>query len=578
MAQTKPTILALSSDNDIRTFFFEHIQRKNVNLLVRQTRERALHLLSISEISLMIIDRNLEDCSGLELIKEIKNSNIFFNDVPIYALGHEGKEEEECVQFFESGADDYSSVPIAPKVFKARVNKLLDWSVKQKNNPVKLSTQMDSKEIPGIFQLLETEQSTGVLQASHTKEYAQAILKNGQIIEAHTEFCQGKDAITEILAWPFAQIKFTEDESAPEKVEAPKPMNISSTLMDCVLDVDIYNDARKRLHDTEIAFSNGQRPLPTNSNRVAKQVVTMANSGLSLGEIYDSIRVNKRHLTLMIDQMIKADFIRLAPPPFDNYLTDNATTLRKINTVGVLSECKKSIQKLRFPLSKELSEVPFASSQIVIDHSYPSIILAGDDPEVVSHAFETLLKVAANSSNVHGTITSQRKGEKRTSLIFNKSSTIDLVKCAQKLDYHYLNNLHKDYNNCAMIIYCVSSLDNPSNQANHRNLRKLRKEFKVPFTVALLSEPAEGYEPTFIFECGKCTHKLKIEMSLEGSLGTCPICSTEVKTPDCLEYAKEKLHIIDSVPIVTLPSSADESWTNLLAMIFDDVIDNQKYR
>ena len=69
-----------------------------------------------------------------------------------------------------------------------------------------------------------------------------------------------------------------------------------------------------------------KNPLPANSNRVAKQVVTMANSGLSLGEIYDAVRVNKRHLTLMIDQMIKADFIRLAAPPFDNYLADNAQT------------------------------------------------------------------------------------------------------------------------------------------------------------------------------------------------------------------------------------------------------------
>jgi CheY-like chemotaxis protein len=578
MPHNKSTILALSSDYDTRMFFFDQIKRKDVNLLVRQTRELALHLLSISYISLIIIDRNLEDCTGLELIQEIKQSDLYFNDTPIYALGHKDKEEEECIEFFKSGADDYSASPVPPSIFQARVNKLLDWSIKQKNNPVKLSTQMDSKEIPGIFQLLETEQSTGILQASHSKEYAQAILHNGKIIEAHTEYCTGKDAITEILAWPFAQIKFTENADAPDQVDKPKTLNISAALMDCVLDVDIYNDAKKRLDDTELAFVHGTKSLPSNSNRVAKQVVTMANSGLSLGEIYDAIRVNKRHLTLMIDQMIKAGYIKIAPPPFDDYLRDNGQSLRAIRTTDSLEQCKEDLSKLRFPLSKELSEVPYASASILIDHSQPSIILAGDNSNTVKRAMETMLKVAANSSQVHAKTSSQRKGEKRTTLIFDKNTTIDLVCTAQKLDHHYLSNLQKDYPTCASIIYCISSLDNPSNQANHRNLRKLRNVFSVPFTVALLSEPAEGYEPTFTFECGKCTHKLKIEMNLEDSIGDCPICSTEVKTPDCLAYAKDKLHIADNIPIVTLPARSDSSWSALMSMICDDILDTQNYR
>ena len=67
-------------------------------------------------------------------------------------------------------------------------------------------------------------------------------------------------------------------------------------------------------------------------------------------------------------------------------------------------------------------------------------------------------------------------------------------------------------------------------------------------------------------------------MSLEGSLGSCPICGTEVKTPDCLQHAKEKLHIVENVPIVTLPSTAEQSWSTLLNMIFDDIIDNRNYR
>ena len=67
-------------------------------------------------------------------------------------------------------------------------------------------------------------------------------------------------------------------------------------------------------------------------------------------------------------------------------------------------------------------------------------------------------------------------------------------------------------------------------------------------------------------------------MSLEDSIGDCPICSTEVKTPDCLAYAKDKLHIADNIPIVTLPARSDSSWSALMSMICDDILDTQNYR
>ncbi len=580
MSNSKPTILALSNDQKTRQFFNQHLKPLDVNLIVRQSRDRCLHILSISEVALIVLDQQLEDCSGLELIKEIKQSDLFYSDVPIYAFGSEENKETDCINIFNAGADDYSTALPHEPIFVARVRKLLNWSEKQKNNPVKLATKMDAKEVPGILQLLETEKSTGTLIASYHKEHAQATLQNGMIIDAHTEYCTGKDAITEILAWPFAQIKFTEDPHAPDNIEKPKKLNISSALMDCVLDVDIYKDACKRLNNTEMAFTQGSKSLPAKSNRVAKQVVTMAHTGLSLGEIFETVRVNKRHLTLMIEQMIKADYIRIAAKPFDNYLTDNSNNLKFPNADALKSihSCRKQLATLDIPLTQELSKTPFASSSMILNADCTNLIIAGDDPKQLENVFKTLVQVAANTSHVHAKVSSQRKGEKRTKLIFRDQHSIDLISCTNKLDFHYLKSIHQDYKANMGVIYCISALDNPSNQLNQRNLRKLRNEFQVPFTVALIADdPLNGYEPSFTFECSNCTHKLQIEMSLEDSLGTCPICTEQLKTPDCLDYAKEKLQLQDYIPIVTLPSSDDDQWRDLLTMLLDDVLTNANY-
>ena len=196
MKNSKPTILALSGSAETRAFYREHLESDDTNLLIRQSRERGIHLLEISEISLLIIDHELEDGPGLELIQEIRKGDAYFNSVPIYGFGRADFREDDCIALFAEGADDYSSSLPNPEIFKARVTKLLRWHIQQTNNPVKLATKLDSKEVPGILQLLEAEKSTGVLTASHLKEKASATLQDGTIIAANSEYCNGKDAIT----------------------------------------------------------------------------------------------------------------------------------------------------------------------------------------------------------------------------------------------------------------------------------------------------------------------------------------------------------------------------------------------
>jgi DNA-binding response OmpR family regulator len=579
MKNSKPTILALSGSPETRAFYRKHLESDDTNLLIRQSRERGIHLLEISEISLLIIDHELEDGPGLELIQEIRQGDAYFNSVPIYGFGRSNFRENDCIALFTEGADDYSSSLPNPEIFKARVAKLLRWHIQQTNNPVKLATKLDSKEVPGILQLLEAEKSTGILTASHLKEKASATLQDGYIISANSEYCNGKDAITEILAWPFVQIKFIEDKQVPAAVKEPISINISSALMDCVLEVDIYHDATKRLNDPEMSFQSGTQHLPTNSNRVAKQVITLANTGLSLQEICETVRVNRRHLFLMIDQMVSADFLKVSPAPFENYINDSHKLLTSLNplTASIASNCKNQMKELELPLARTLSETKFISSAHPVEPG-PAIIIAGDNTENTNEIFKTISTIAANTSAMHDKIQSDRKGDLRTRLIFDNHMSLDLILCANKLDFHYLEKIQRDYPETAAVIYSISTLDAPSNHANRRNLRKLRERFHTPFTVALtVPQPEEG-EPQFVFECHNCTHKLSAEMDMEGATCSCPICNTEIVTPNCLSYAQQHLNLNPLVPVVTLAADSHELWRDLVDMVLDDIKGVYKYR
>ncbi|MFO7766554.1 MAG: response regulator [Pelovirga sp.] len=96
-----------------------HFELKTANCA-----EDAWSLLQTSDFSLLIIDVNLPDISGLELIKRIRQDQRFAS-VPILCISGVYRQDDDARQAFMAGANDFMTKSFHPEDFFARVNRLL---------------------------------------------------------------------------------------------------------------------------------------------------------------------------------------------------------------------------------------------------------------------------------------------------------------------------------------------------------------------------------------------------------------------------------------------------------------------
>ena len=79
-----------------------------------------VELMKSDSIDIVILDINLPDIDGFEVLKRIRS----FSNVPIVMLTVRGKEEDQA-RGLEMGADDYIVKPFRPRDLVARVNAVL---------------------------------------------------------------------------------------------------------------------------------------------------------------------------------------------------------------------------------------------------------------------------------------------------------------------------------------------------------------------------------------------------------------------------------------------------------------------
>ncbi|MBX9688939.1 MAG: response regulator transcription factor [Candidatus Obscuribacterales bacterium] len=83
--------------------------------------ESAKDFMRVIGYDLLILDWNLPDASGLELLKQLRQSG---NSVPVLMLTGHGDMEHKVIGF-ETGADDYLAKPFHEKELSLRVKALL---------------------------------------------------------------------------------------------------------------------------------------------------------------------------------------------------------------------------------------------------------------------------------------------------------------------------------------------------------------------------------------------------------------------------------------------------------------------
>ena len=566
--QTEERILVVAADNDFRNGMRKMLEKDGYIVLTRQSIERTMQLLELSEIYLIVTDFELEDGNFFQLIETLRKSDSFAAETPIYCIGND-KESSECVNVLEQGADDYSLKPINKKIFLARVKKIIRDLKRLKYNPVSLELRVEPGELPGVFQFLEAEVKTGYLKAACKKDKAEITFKGGQIVKAETEYCAAQDALTEVLSWPFCNLKFIED-----SVEGDFDicLNVSGTLMDCVFEVDEFKEILDNYPDMEVSFAEGDTPLPKNSNRVAKKVHRMATSGSTLDELISSIKINRRHLITLIHQLVEMGHLKRAKLPFEHYLEDqqthysNSALLQK-----TLPSIINAIEHLNTENMLELETLTIYPSDDDCTHT-PKIIIAGDHNELNDILFKTYHKMAANSLGNKSSLKSSRTHEAHTKLEFANSSSLALQKIPSKLDKHFLNEHLNTEANTACIFYIASALDRDTSRVNRRLLKQLRDHFKGAFFIIIPKLNSE--DPEMKIDCPYCYHKLSVDLDLSGSLGNCPICNTKITIPECLEYSADSLKLLPEVPCVFINPTDTEECKDLLTLSFNSLLGN----
>lgn len=144
IALSKGIVLALKDDDN------EFSQAYSI--------ESAREQMKLIEFNLIILDVNLPDGNGFELLSEVRERSV----VPIIMLTANDM-EIDIVTGLEMGADDYITKPFSLMVLRARVNTQLRKSMK-KSNVLKIADfefdfdSMEYKKGGKVIELSKTEQ------------------------------------------------------------------------------------------------------------------------------------------------------------------------------------------------------------------------------------------------------------------------------------------------------------------------------------------------------------------------------------------------------------------------------------
>lgn len=111
-------ILIVEDDTTLNQGLCKALKEKDRQIVSCESISEAKEQLSLGTVSFVLLDINLPDGSGLDLLKEIKGKT---PNVPVILLTANDT-DKDIVTGLEQGADDYITKPFSLAVLRARVN------------------------------------------------------------------------------------------------------------------------------------------------------------------------------------------------------------------------------------------------------------------------------------------------------------------------------------------------------------------------------------------------------------------------------------------------------------------------
>jgi len=116
-------ILLVEDEKPIRDMISFALGREGIDVIEAETARDGLRAVVDSQPDLGIIDWMLPDMSGIELIAELRESDLY-KSMPLLMLTARAQEDDK-VKGLNSGADDYMTKPVSVKELIARIRALL---------------------------------------------------------------------------------------------------------------------------------------------------------------------------------------------------------------------------------------------------------------------------------------------------------------------------------------------------------------------------------------------------------------------------------------------------------------------
>lgn len=114
-------ILVVDDEERMRKLIKDFLSIRGFNVIEAEDGEQAVEIFcSDKDIALIILDVMMPKMNGWEVVKTIRK----ISNLPIIMLTARGEEQDE-LQGFKLGVDEYISKPFSPKILTARVDAIL---------------------------------------------------------------------------------------------------------------------------------------------------------------------------------------------------------------------------------------------------------------------------------------------------------------------------------------------------------------------------------------------------------------------------------------------------------------------
>lgn len=116
----KKSILIVEDELRIRFLLRDYLLKENFNVYEASDGEEGLFVFSTQKIDLILLDIMMPVMDGFTMLGKLREAST----VPVILLTAKG-EEEDKLQGYDYGADDYITKPFSPKVLMAKIKALL---------------------------------------------------------------------------------------------------------------------------------------------------------------------------------------------------------------------------------------------------------------------------------------------------------------------------------------------------------------------------------------------------------------------------------------------------------------------